>query len=525
MNRRILIQVTTPALVIGLLLFGACLASAWIIQRLQTNITNILSRNVASLEAARELEILLRELRFHCFVYLIDPGANKNVNPEIERINRAFDKALMNLERSVNTPEEYQDVQAIKKGYALYQKEFHQLRGEAKFGMVAKRNPRELAEANPIRHVSEPCEHFLAFNKQAMNGIAQESDHVSQLLRLGMLVLGLGGPLSGLLIGYSVARGLSHSIAQLSVRVHDVVQSLGPAGSSSLFHSAKSSRNGENQPEGEVTVHVSLGSDLSSLDQRLQQVVQRVQDVVERMQMQQREMIRAQQLAAVGQLAASVAHEVRNPLMAIKMLVEASLRRVNPKPLTRDNLAIIREEIVRLEKTVQGFLDFARPPVLQKVPCDLRDVVAQAAALVRTRARQQRVPLHAYCPGQAVTHEVDRGQMCTVLVNLFLNALDAMPDGGCLEVHLEEVDEGIQLRISDTGKGISPEIDGRLFTPFASTKPTGMGLGLCISRRIVEEHGGELTGTNRSGGGADFRINLPSEVRDQRSEVRGPSGQ
>jgi two-component system sensor histidine kinase HydH len=515
MNRRILIQVTTPALVIGLLLFGACLASGWIIQRLQGNIAHILSKNVASLEATRDLEIHLRELRFRCFVYLVEP--DKAVLPEIAKANRSFREALENLKRSVKTPSQRQDVERIERGYALYLKEFARLREQSEL-MVPKRNYRELAEANPIRHVSEPCEHFLALNKEAMNRIAQESDHVSQVLRFGMLILGLGAPLSGLLVGYSVARGLSRSIAQLSVRVHDVVQTLGPARVEPGALAPSPSPNGAPSNgrsdaraggDGECTVQVSVNSDLFSLDQNLRRVVLRVQEVVARMQAQQREMIRAQQLAAVGQLAASVAHEVRNPLMAIKMLVEASLRKQNPKPLTRDNLAIIREEVVRLEKTVQGFLDFARPPALQRGPCDLRDVVAQAAALVRTRARQQRVPLHAYCPGEAVVLDLDCGQMCTVLVNLFLNALDAMPEGGCLEAHLERQAGNVRLQVCDTGKGISPEIDGRLFTPFVSTKPTGTGLGLCISRRVVEEHGGRLKGTNRPGGGALFTIELP----------------
>ncbi len=106
--------------------------------------------------------------------------------------------------------------------------------------------------------------------------------------------------------------------------------------------------------------------------------------------------------------------------------------------------------------------------------------------------------------------EVDRGQWHTVLVNLFFNALDAMPRGGRLEVALEAAADGVRLRVSDTGAGIPPEMQGRLFTPFASSKPTGTGLGLSISRRIVEEHGGRLVAENRPGGGACFTITLPA---------------
>jgi signal transduction histidine kinase len=205
-----------------------------------------------------------------------------------------------------------------------------------------------------------------------------------------------------------------------------------------------------------------------------------------------------------------VAHEVRNPLMAIKMLVEAALRAANPRPFTPENLAVVHGEVARLERTVQGFLDFARPPALVRQVIDLRRVVGESVALVGTRARQQRVGLEVSQPEQPVVGAVDRGQLCTVLVNLLLNALDAMPSGGRLNVRLERAGEGeVCLSVADTGSGIAAEVEGQLFTPFISTKPTGTGLGLCISRRIVEEHGGHLAGANRPGGGACFTVVLP----------------
>ena len=113
-------------------------------------------------------------------------------------------------------------------------------------------------------------------------------------------------------------------------------------------------------------------------------------------------------------------------------------------------------------------------------------------------------------PEEVIPVNVDRSQLCTVLVNLFLNALDAMPKGGRLEVELDTGAEGVRIRVMDTGSGIPAEMVGRLFTPFASSKPTGTGLGLSISRRIIEEHGGQLTGGNREGGGARFTITLPA---------------
>jgi signal transduction histidine kinase len=227
-------------------------------------------------------------------------------------------------------------------------------------------------------------------------------------------------------------------------------------------------------------------------------------------------MLRAQQLAAVGQLAAGVAHEVRNPLTSIKMLVEAALREHKPRPFTEDNLRIVHGEILRLEQTVQGLLDFARPPKLKKQSSDLCAVVARAVELIRVRARQQKVGIESNGLEEPIHALVDPGQFCTVLVNLLVNALDAMPHGGRLSIQVYATPEQtIHLEVSDTGEGIRSEMIGQLFTPFVSTKPTGSGLGLSISKRIIEEHGGRIAVSNRAGRGACFAITLPATVSEE----------
>jgi signal transduction histidine kinase len=179
--------------------------------------------------------------------------------------------------------------------------------------------------------------------------------------------------------------------------------------------------------------------------------------------------------------------------------------------------------VLRLEQTVQGFLDFARPPALQRRLCDVRDVVQRGVDLVRARARQQKVQIDTRCPEAPALAEVDAGQLCTVLVNLFVNALDAMPRGGSLAVRLGASPAGVRLTVTDTGEGISAAVAGRLFTPFASTKPTGCGLGLSISRRIIEEHGGGLAASNAADGGACFTITLPATAEPGGESHAGPA--
>src|SRR5262249_5797128 len=154
-------------------------------------------------------------------------------------------------------------------------------------------------------------------------------------------------------------------------------------------------------------------------------------------------------------LAASVAHEVRNPLTTVKWLVETSLRPQNPKPMTAESLKVIHGAVTRLEQLVQSFLDFARPPVLHRSAGDLREVIQTAVDLVRARARQQGIAIEVRTPEQPVLVSVDRGQFSTVLVNLFLNALEAMPRGGRLDVSLVPAAKAtVRLEVRDSGPGI-----------------------------------------------------------------------
>jgi signal transduction histidine kinase len=167
-------------------------------------------------------------------------------------------------------------------------------------------------------------------------------------------------------------------------------------------------------------------------------------------------------------------------------------------------------EVKRLEQTVQTFLDFARLPTPTVATCDLRDLIRQAWELVETRARRQGVKLEVRLPADPVLASVDANQLTTVLVNLFLNALDVVGNGGQVEARLAQDPAGvISLSIVDSGPGIPKEILKRIFEPFATNKPHGTGLGLYLSARILAEHGGAIIAVNRPEGGACFTIRLP----------------
>ena len=296
----------------------------------------------------------------------------------------------------------------------------------------------QITDAHPIRLVVDPCKELIRINKVKMTQLAKDSQGVGREGSLAMLVLGLTGSVGGLVVGYGVARSLKQSIYRLSVHVQDMAEHL-------------------DQELG--TVHVAADGDFTGLDRQMQYIVHKLEAVAGQLQQQQRELLRAEQLSTgVGQLAAGVAHEIRNPLTGIKLLVEASLRPQNPQPLDGDDVRVIHNEVVRLEQKVQSFLNFARLPAPQRSPCDLREVVQQACDLVRGRAGQQRVEVAVHAPDRPLIAPVDRGQLGTVFVNLFLNALDAMPGGGRIDVSLDRPTGGaVRATVADTGTAHSRE--------------------------------------------------------------------
>jgi signal transduction histidine kinase len=166
-----------------------------------------------------------------------------------------------------------------------------------------------------------------------------------------------------------------------------------------------------------------------------------------------------------------------------------------------------------LEQLIQSFLDFARPPLLERRSIDVRTLVEQTLAFVSARAAAAGVRID-FEAAEPVWAAVDAGQFRQVLLNLVLNALDAMSQGGAITVKLAADSLGdrpgwLMLQVADTGCGLPEDLGERIFDPFTTTRETGLGLGLSICKRIAAAHGGTITGANRPEGGAVFTLRLP----------------
>jgi two-component system NtrC family sensor kinase len=232
---------------------------------------------------------------------------------------------------------------------------------------------------------------------------------------------------------------------------------------------------------------------------------------------QQEALLRAEQLAAVGRISAQVAHEVRNPLSSIGLnveLLEEALGRAHfgaPEEASeaRELLAAVTREVDRLTDVTERYLRMARLPVPSLAAEDLNGVLTEVLHFSGQELERSGVRVERRLAEGLPRALVDEGQLRQVFLNLVRNSREAMPEGGVLTVETRAVAEGVEVRFSDTGVGISEEVRERLFEPFFTTKGNGTGLGLAVSRQILQAHTGSIRCEARPGGGTTFVLSLP----------------
>ena len=222
-----------------------------------------------------------------------------------------------------------------------------------------------------------------------------------------------------------------------------------------------------------------------------------------------RRMSRADKLATVGELAAGAAHEIRNPLTAIRSSLQY-LDSKNSDETSRKLLVSALQETERIDGIVSALLAFARPSEISKERHDLRETVEESLELVSFQARTQKVAVSKAVPPAPLLIRADRAQLKQLFLNVFLNAIQAMPGGGTMNVETLVMDERkARVTVTDTGEGIPEEKLDRIFDPFFTTKKGGTGLGLSICYNIVKSHQGDIEVKSKAGQGTTILITLP----------------
>lgn len=245
-------------------------------------------------------------------------------------------------------------------------------------------------------------------------------------------------------------------------------------------------------------------------------VIEVTREVTERKQFEN-ELVQSEKLASLGQVAASVAHEIRNPLTGIRLGLNALASSGSRNPRDKDIIESITHDIKRLDRVLNQLLDFARKKDPAKELMDISETINETAALIRHSADAAGVVMQIGLPNDLPALYVDNDQIKQVFMNLMLNAIQAMPSGGKLSISGRQSEhngvQGIEISIADTGIGINPDEVDKIYDLFYSTKQDGTGVGLSISYKIIKEHGGTISVASKTGQGSTFTLFLPKQFQ------------
>jgi signal transduction histidine kinase len=264
--------------------------------------------------------------------------------------------------------------------------------------------------------------------------------------------------------------------------------------------------------EGDLSARVKFAKrndDVGQLGRQFNEMIQQLaENRLEIERLHQFEMARAEHLATIGELAAGLAHEIRNPLAGIAGVVEVMGRELHKESSSRAVLPEVQNEIQHIQAILNDLLAYARPRPPEFHPADLNATVEQAVFLARQQVRTKPIEITLE-PGRLPSILHDPVQIQQVILNLLLNGIQAIGNQGKVDVALRQEGEYAVVRIRDNGKGIAREALPKIFKPFFTTRKEGTGLGLPLAKGIVESHQGKIEVTSELGQGAQFEVWLP----------------
>jgi signal transduction histidine kinase len=279
---------------------------------------------------------------------------------------------------------------------------------------------------------------------------------------------------------------------------------------------------------GDLSARVSFDKrrdDIGQLGRQFNEMVEQLErNRIEIEELHRRDMGRAEHLATLGELAAGLAHEIRNPLAGIAGVVDLMGKELPADSRSRTVLADVQNEILHIQNILNDLLSYARPRPPAFHPADLNVTIEQAVTLAQQQVRTRPVKV-LFTPNPSlppVAH--DPALIQQVVLNLVLNGIQAIPSEGIVDVTIAREDDHALITVKDNGRGISPESLPKIFRPFFTTRKEGTGLGLSLANGIVQSHGGNIEARSTLGQGTQFRIRLPIErPKTNRAKSAGPS--
>lgn len=490
MNLRISSKMLAGYLAMAALLLIGGVLTVFYTYRMQDVAARLISENASSLKVAQELEVALFRMRGLTSNYILDEDPIWLVT--LEERKKEWQSWMTKARQTARTQVENEILENVSRLFLDYERN---LKTAAELRNIDKTSEAkrllQLTSREEFDKIYEQCEAFVAVNEQDMYAAEEKIRRTNATMRAAMYGLGLGGVILGCLLGLVISRSIVKPIYELVLKVR------GAAGD-----------------EVVERVDAASGSELEELDRHVRALIDHVNATTADLEKNRQLLARSERLAALGKVAAGVAHEIRNPLTAIKMLIYAAQEDAASDEEKRKDMAVILKEIDRLERFVQNFLHFARPPDPQFALANLNEIVRETLALLAPRLQQTGAQLVTSYLAEADTILADADQIKQVVMNLLLNAAQAMPRGGRLTVATmpaleENGKKWLEIQISDTGHGIPEALLDTIFDPLVSGRKDGVGLGLSVAYQIVYRHGGWIEAANNKTGGAVFTVRLP----------------
>jgi len=269
-------------------------------------------------------------------------------------------------------------------------------------------------------------------------------------------------------------------------------------------------------------IQAALAIDRGRVTEALATQVSNLERMTAELRAGEERLVRAERLSAVGEVAARVVHEIRNPLAAIGGFARSLIETEEPPWGKREALEIIVDEVRRLETIVREVLDFSRPATPKIAPVALDRLAQEVLDLMRWEMDDARVVGRLVADPRPPPVAADRDQIFQALVNVVRNAVHAMPQGGVFAVRLRAVGHAVEIAVEDQGVGMPPEVKARVLEPFFTTKSSGSGLGLTIASQIVREHGGEIRIESEEGRGTTVALRLPAAETKEGNHAQDP---
>jgi two-component system, NtrC family, sensor histidine kinase HydH len=474
---------------IALLLAAGYLLISYIYQ-LQDNTKVLIRENVISTRNAQDLRLALYRVRAASLTNIYDKSDEQIQN--LEKEQKAFLFLLDKAEQTTNTSEENKLIQQISALFSNYEQTLKNALEMHRQGRLTQPNAViVLASQDLINTIEDKTNQLVKVKEEKQSALEKSIEVNDNIISTAIYSFGISGIIMGLILGWLIARIILNPIYKLVLKVRDA------AGSEVVEH-----------------IRMTPGKELEELDLHINRLIGRINKANEDLQKNRVLLDRSAKFAAVGKIAPALAHEIRNPLTSIKLLIHSMLQDAEDGSEQKGDLEIMLHEINRMEEFLQNFLKYARPSKPQMQNIDAIQVIKQVLHLMQARLKQNNISLVENHENPVIPLKADPNMLKQILMNLIINAVDAMGKRGVLTVSTKRVTDSqghptFIISIEDTGSGIPAEIIDTLFDPFVKDKEHGIGLGLSISQRIADLHHGHIQVSNNHPHGAVFSLHLP----------------